>query len=357
MGILLSSALAYSSAIRGALAASGLVGLFLFVDSILFSMSALVLEAMTISFCMIVVFLGIFAYKYFTEERERAFVKGAFEKYVSPDVVGSILADPKKLNLGGQKKTLSVMFSDVRGFTTISEKMGAAELAKFMNNYLSPMTDIVLANKGTIDKYMGDAIMAIFGAPIEYPNHAQKAVDAALDMLTKLQELKVEWVAQGLPPVDIGVGINTGEMSVGNMGSTRIFSYTVMGDSVNLGSRLEGINKEYGTHLIVSEFTRAELPENYVCRELDRVKVKGKLKPVTIFEVMDRSSDPAKKQLAQKFEAALALYYKAHFVEAQALFMGLAEDPTSKIYVERCIAWTAEPPEENWDGSWTMKSK
>jgi adenylate cyclase len=250
------------------------------------------------------------------------------------------------------------MFSDVRGFTTISERMGAAELAKFMNDYLSPMTDVILANKGTIDKYMGDAIMAIFGAPIEYPNHAQKAADAALEMMTKLQELKVGWAAQGLPPVDIGIGINTGEMSVGNMGSTRIFSYTVMGDSVNLGSRLEGINKEYATHIIVSEFTRVQLPQEYLCRELDRVKVKGKLKPVTIFEVVCKNPTEEQKLGVQKFEAALSLYYKQMFLEAQVLFKGLAAtDPTAEIYVDRCVYWTEHPPESSWDGSWTMKTK
>jgi class 3 adenylate cyclase len=358
LGLSLATFLAVFPAVKGAVTSVLGVILFLAADYFLFTQKLFVLDSMTVSVALLLVFFGIFAYKYFTEEKERAFVKGAFEKYVSPDVVGSILADPKKLNLGGQKKELSVLFSDVRGFTTISEKMGAAELAKFMNDYLSPMTDVVLANKGTIDKYMGDAIMAIFGAPIEYPNHAQKAVDAALEMMKKLEELKTGWIAAGVPPVDIGIGINTGEMSVGNMGSTRIFSYTVMGDSVNLGSRLEGINKEYGTHIIVSEFTRVHLPPEYLCRELDRVKVKGKLKPVTIFEVVAKNPTDEQKIAVQKFEAALSLYYKALFLEAQVLFKGIATtDPTAEIYVERCDYWLAEPPETSWDGSWTMKSK
>ena len=357
LGILMALVFAKSQAVTGATTALFVQASFTATDVGLFGYKLIVLDATTISVALAVVAVSILTYKYFTEERERAFVKGAFEKYVSPDLVGEIMKDPKKLSLGGQKKELTVLFSDIRGFTTISESMGAAELAKFMNEYLSPMTDIVQENRGTIDKYMGDAIMAIFGAPIEYPNHAEKAVDAALGMMNRLAELQVDWKARNLK-VDIGIGMNTGEMSVGNMGSSRIFSYTVMGDAVNLGSRIEGINKEYKTNIIVSEFTRKYLGPEYVLRELDRVKVKGKLLPVTIFEVMGKGALPEKALLAQRFEAALSLYYKGLFVEALVLFKGLAEqDPTSEIYVERCESWMAEPPEAGWDGSWTMKSK
>lgn len=364
LGLVLGLALSLLRSLPGAFTFVGLVLGYLIVDEQLFARAAYAMDGMTVTLALFAVFLGVFAYRYFTEEKDRAFVKGAFEKYVSPDVVASIMDDPKKLNLGGQKKELSVMFSDVRGFTTISEKMGAAELATFMNNYLSPMTEIVIENRGTIDKYMGDAIMAIFGAPVPYEGHAAKAVDAGLQMLEKLdRELKPAWRAQGLPEVDIGVGVNTGDMSVGNMGSKRIFAYTVMGDSVNLGSRLEGITKEYKVRLIVSEFTRRLLGPEYVCRELDRVKVKGKKLPVTIFEVMGKggAEDPALVPLrlrAQKFEAALALYYAGKFLEAESLFRGLAaEDATSAIYAERCVDWRNDPPAADWDGSWTMKTK
>jgi adenylate cyclase len=334
---------------------------FLAADYYVFSKAFLALDAVSLLICVTLLFVGILAFKYFTEEKDRAFVKGAFEKYVSPDVVGSILLDPKKLNLGGERRELSVLFSDVRGFTNISEKMGAAELAKFMNDYLTPMTEVILEEKGTIDKYMGDAIMAIFGAPIGYPEHPSKAVEAGLRMLEKLESLKVGWAAQGLPPIDIGVGVNTGDMSVGNMGSTRIFSYTVMGDSVNLGSRLEGLTKEYGVKFIVSEFTRAKIGEAFVCRELDRVKVKGKAIPVTIFEVMGRAKDAAADELRQKgerFSSALQKYYAADFETAQKEFEELqAQDPTSEIYAERCALWREAPPPDGWDGSWTMKTK
>lgn len=358
LGIMLASWVVNVRSISGVSGTLGVVLAFLAADFVVFSEKALSLDAMTTTLALSGLFLAIFAYKYFTEEKDRAFVKGAFEKYVSPDLVDQIMADPKKLNLGGKKAELSVLFSDVRGFTTISEKMDAAGLARFMNEYLSPMTDIVQANKGTIDKYMGDAIMAIFGAPIEYPEHAERAVDGALAMLEKLPELVKEWAARGLPPIDIGVGINTGEMSVGNMGSSKIFSYTVMGDAVNLGSRLEGINKEYGTNLIVSEFTRAKLPPEYLCRELDRVKVKGKKLPVTIFEVMGKGNLPQKAAIRDRFEEGLKLYYDRKFADAKRIFESQAEtDKTSKIYLERCDYWTEHAPEADWDGSWTMKTK
>ena len=361
VGLLLALSVLFSRGLSGSWGFIFVVLGFLGFDYWAFTRSYLALDAVSVLICLTLLFVGILAYKYFTEEKDRAFVKGAFEKYVSPDVVGSILADPKKLNLGGERRELSVLFSDVRGFTNISEKMGAADLAKFMNDYLTPMTEIVLEEKGTIDKYMGDAIMAIFGAPIGYEEHPSKAVEAGLRMLEKLETMKPAWREKGLPPIDIGVGVNTGEMSVGNMGSTRIFSYTVMGDSVNLGSRLEGLTKEYGVKFIVSEFTRAKLGEVFVCRELDRVKVKGKAIPVTIFEVMGRATDAGAEELRRKaeiFSSALQKYYASDFQAAQAEFETLKEhDATAEIYVERCALWREEPPPEGWDGSWTMKTK
>jgi adenylate cyclase len=334
---------------------------FGFFDFYLFYKNHLSVDSVTTFLCLLMSFVLVLAYNYFTEGKDRAFVKQAFEKYVSPDVVGSILADPKKLNLGGERKELSVLFSDVRGFTTISERMGAAELAKFMNDYLTPMTEIVQEERGTIDKYMGDAIMAIFGAPVSYENHASQAVRAGLRMLSRLEDLKPVWRAQGLPEIDIGVGVNTGEMSVGNMGSTRIFSYTVMGDAVNLGSRLEGITKEYAVRFIVSEFTQKQLNENFVCREIDRVRVKGKELPVTIFEVVgfrDTPGMPEKLVVIEKFEKALQAYYNQEFEIAEEIFRSLeGQDKTSAIYVERCASWREAPPSVDWDGSWTMKTK
>ncbi len=338
-----------------------LLGFSLYADYWLFANKGIVVESITTLVGTVAVFAAILAYKYFTEGKDRAYLKGAFEKYVSPDLVKSIISDPKKLNLGGEKKELSVLFSDVRGFTSISEKMSASELAQFMNDYLTPMTEIVIEERGTIDKYMGDAIMAIFGAPVSYKEHARMAVRAGLRMLEKLDKMKINWIEKGLPPIDIGVGVNTGDMSVGNMGSTRIFSYTVMGDSVNLGSRLEGLTKEYGVRFIVSQGTKSHIEGEFIMRELDRVKVKGKQEPVVIFEVLceaGSSQADSMKEKAQRFEEALNLYYLAKFEEAAAKFDAMkADDVTSDMYSGRCALWQESPPEEGWDGSWTMKTK
>lgn len=365
IGLSLGLYLAQARVASGLIATLSVVGLIFGIDLLLFNKFWIALDTMSLLQSTLLIFTALFVYKYFTEEKDRVFVKRAFSRYVSPDVVDSILEDPKKLNLGGQRQHLSVLFSDVRGFTTISEKMSAAELGKFMNDYLSPMTDVILAERGTIDKYMGDAIMAIFGAPLRYENHAEAAAHAGLKMLAKLEELKLEWAARNLPQVDIGIGINTGEMSVGNMGSTRIFSYTVMGDSVNLGSRLEGITKEYGVKFIVSEFTRRELGPDFVCRELDRVKVKGKLKPVTIFEVQAFGAHPELRNLCSRFEAALQRYYARDFLGAKEDFVELSKIKSSaknnnacvEMYIQRCELWLKSPPAPDWDGSWTMTTK
>jgi adenylate cyclase len=297
-------------------------------------------------------------YRYFTEEREKAFVKGAFEKYVSPKLVKSIIANPKQLNLGGEKRHMSVLFSDLRSFTTMSERMEAAELSKFLNDYLSPMSDIVMKFDGTVDKYIGDAIMAIFGAPLPFADHATKAVDTGLDMLAELERLNSLWQQRGLPRLEMGVGVNTGEMSVGNMGSKRIFSYTVMGDAVNLGSRLEGITKQYKVHFIISESTRKELPGHYACRFLDQVRVKGKEKPVSIYEVLARERTPELGARIEAFERGLQLYFAKNFAEAKRLFDENAEsDAPSEIFSQRCELFLKEPPSSDWDGTWTMDTK
>jgi adenylate cyclase len=229
---------------------------------------------------------GGVAYQYFVEGREKRKMKRLFGQYVSKDVYDQLVADPALARLGGQRRQMTVLFSDIRGFTTLSERGQPEEIVGILNEYFTRMVDIVFRNKGTLDKFVGDMVMALFGAPLDDPKHAEHAVDAALEMIAELHRLNARWTAEGRPPLDIGIGISTGPMIAGNIGSEAIMSYTVIGDSVNLGARLESLNKEYETRIIISEGTKEVLPPRYELRPLGEVVVKGKTKPVAIFEVV-----------------------------------------------------------------------
>lgn len=232
-------------------------------------------------------FTFIIAIRILTEQREKKYIRNTFSKFVSKSVVDDLLKHPEKIKLGGEAKILTVLFSDIRGFTSISEQLTPEELVEHLNEYLQAMTDIVIKYNGTLDKYVGDEIMAFWGAPIEQDDHHLLACRAALDMMSVLKRLNTNWENIGKPPLDIGIGVNTGDMVVGNMGSTSRMDYTLMGDNVNLGARLEGTNKVYKTHIIISEFTYAYVKDNVFVRELDLIRVKGKEKPVKIYELID----------------------------------------------------------------------
>lgn len=300
--------------------------------------------------------------KYFTEEKNKKQLKGTFGKYVSPAIVEEILSSPEKIELGGRKEHITVFFSDIRGFTTISEKLDAQTLGDLLNSYLTPMTEIVFRNKGTLDKYMGDAVMAFFGAPIHHPDHAKHAARCALESLEELIRLQEQYRKQGLPIIDMGIGINTGEMSVGNMGSEIVRNYTVMGDAVNLGSRLEGINKQYGTRIILSEFTQKELGDDFITREIDWVRVKGKEKPVRIFELVAEKSTSQEMTIALKFfNQGFELYHQQKWQDASDQFAqalnSKPDDSVSKLYLQRCSDYKTSPPPNDWDGVFVMTSK
>src|SRR5205823_2045576 len=229
-------------------------------------------------------------YRSLFEEKEKRRVRSAFGQYLSPEVIRRLLLNPQLVE--PRRTEISVMFSDIRGFTTISEKLDAQDLAHFLNLYLSDMTRIVFDRHGTLDKYIGDAVMAFWGAPFEEPGHAVRACESSLDMMKRVGELQKQWEAEGKPRLDIGIGLNTGVASVGNMGSSLRYGYTALGDTVNLSSRLEGLNKDYGTHIIVNESTyNAVKDSDFIFRELDLIRVKGKLQPVTIYELVGRGSD------------------------------------------------------------------
>jgi adenylate cyclase len=313
----------------------------------------------------IAIYFGITLFKYFTEEKEKKKIRNAFQHYLNPAVINELMDNPDQLQLGGQKKELTVFFSDVRGFTTISETLSPEALTALLNEYFTPMTTLILESGGLLDKYIGDAIMAVWGAPIPLEDHPDRALSASLKMLDALTVLQQKWKRDGLPPIDIGIGLNTGPMVVGNMGSDQRFDYTVLGDAVNLGARLEGINKQYGTRILLSEFVRKNLkrPNDFLLREIDKIKVKGKNEPVTIYEGVQTSGRNIEqvREVVGLFEMGLARYRQKDWDGAIAqLSKGLLilpEDKPSKIFIERCELLKSEDPGQDWDGVWVMTTK
>jgi len=316
------------------------------------------IPAMTLTSNVLLVSL----YRALFEEKEKRRVRTAFGQYLSPEVIRRLLLNPQLVE--PRKTEITVMFSDIRGFTSISEKLDAQDLALFLNQYLSDMTRIVFARHGTLDKYIGDAVMAFWGAPFEEAGHAERACNSALEMMTRVRELQKQWAAQGKPKLDIGIGLNTGVASVGNMGSSLRYGYTALGDSVNLSSRLEGLNKEYGTHIIVNESTyEATKGADFVFRELDLIRVKGKAQPVTIYELISRKSElsPDLQPLLGAYAGGRALYRERRWAESQRTFQQILDrwpdDGPSRTYWKRCQEYLFDEPPSGWDGVYTMTHK
>ncbi len=301
------------------------------------------------------------SYGFFVEARSKAQITKLFGQYIPPELVDEMAKDPARYSLRGESRVMSVLFSDIVGFTHFSEKLEAAQLAEMLNVYLSAMTRVVQSGRGTIDKYIGDAIMAFWGAPMSDDQHARDAVLAALAMQAALPELNPVLEARGWPPVKIGVGVNTGRMSVGNMGSEFRMAYTVMADAVNLASRLEALTRQYGVGVLVGEATRAECPD-LAFQLVDRVRVKGKDVPVAIYEPLGVAAElpPARLKEAEGFEAALADYQARRWDEAEIKLMELGRTeprPLYQVYLDRVTHFRFNPPPADWDGVFTFTSK
>lgn len=302
------------------------------------------------------------AWGYFFEARSKRQFAELFGQYVPPELVDEMARDPESYSMEGCNRELSVLFSDIRGFTSISEGLDPRELSQLMNAYLGAMTEVVRRQRGTLDKYIGDAIMAFWGAPVANPDHARAAVLTALDMQRELRRLDAPFQARGWPVLQIGIGINTGTMTVGDMGSPVRKAYTVMGDAVNLGSRLEGITKQYGVGIIISATTRAQCGD-IVCRELDRVRVKGKDEPVAIYEPLGTPAEVSAAQgdELQLWQQALRLYRQQDWDGAELQLIRLRErapeDKLYAVYLERIAACRQSPPPADWDGVTTFASK
>lgn len=301
-------------------------------------------------------------YGFLKEGLTRKTIKGMFDQYVPPAHIDAMLDDPDRYNFEGESKELSVLFSDIRGFTTISEQLSASELKRMLNDFFTPITGIIFEHHGTIDKYVGDMVMAFWGAPLDDPRHREHAVAAALRMLDAVEELKQDFLARGLPEINLGIGINTGMMSVGDMGSTYRRSYTVLGDAVNLGSRLEGLTKFYGVKLLIGEQTHDAL-QGFLCRLVDKVQVKGKEEGIRMYEPLCPldAATPEQVALVERFRAAYALYLARDWEAADRELAALeAADPDTAlygIYRERIAEFRAAPPPEGWDGTYRHTSK
>ena len=301
--------------------------------------------------------------EYLTEGRQRRVLRAAFDRYMAPEVVDEIMRNPESIKLGGEKKELTVFFSDVAGFTTISEKLDPEDLVLLLNEYLSAMTDIIRRHRGNVNKYLGDGIMALFGAPLGEPTHATLACFAALENQAALARLREEWTTRGYPEIVARIGINSGPLVVGNMGSQARMEYTVMGDSVNLASRLEGANKFYDTLILLGPRTYELAQPDIEAREVDMLRVKGKLEPVVVYELLARKGElPVEKRHAvDAYLDGLTLYKQREFAMAKERFeAALALDPSdgpSKVYLHRVHEYQATPPPPDWDGVYVLKSK
>ncbi|MEL7449683.1 MAG: adenylate/guanylate cyclase domain-containing protein [Pseudomonadota bacterium] len=301
-------------------------------------------------------------YGLFVETRGKRMLSTRFGQYVPPELVEEMGRNPKSFRMDSESRQMTVLFSDIRNFTNIAEALEPRELSQLMNEFLTPMTQVIHRNRGTIDKYMGDAIMAFWGAPINDPDHASNALKAAIEMQEELEVLKARFAQRGWPEIRVGIGINSGTMRVGNMGSEFRVTYTVLGDAVNLGSRLEGLTKKYGADILVGERTVSDNPD-YAFLELDRVRVKGKDVPAGIFQPLGWRSEltAAQRQMLSTNNNALAGYRGAEWDRAESAFFQLHQSHPDKqvfqMYLDRIAFFRSHPPQENWDGVFTHESK
>ena len=318
----------------------------------------IIMNLIYVPLAILFTFISETTYSYITEKKAKTQIKTAFSKYVSPAVMNEIIKNPEKLKLGGTRKEITVFFSDIRGFTAISEKIKPEKLVHILNEYFTAMTNIITKHKGVVDKYIGDAIMAFWGAPLKQPKHAEMACNTSLDMIKKLKELQKKWQKEKFPEIKIGIGINTGHAVIGNMGSYERFDYTAIGDAINLGARLEGLTKKYGTNIIISENTKKKISKKFITRKLDLVKVKGKKKPVKIYELICRKEDLTKnkKEEIKNYEKGLEHYLNKKWDEAIKEFKK-TNDFASKEFIKRCEEFKKNPPSKEWNGAWEMKNK
>lgn len=342
----------------------GLLIMYNLLQFFLFSQYRVVMAMVAPTIGMTISFVAATIYEYVLTQHEKRLILGAFERFVPQKVVKELIAHPEKLQLGGEERFLTVLFMDLADFTSVSENVKPTELVSIINAYLTEMTDIVFKYDGIIDKYEGDALMAEFGTPVFFEDHAVKACFAALEMLRKLRSMNFSHYAKGISRLDCRIGINSGNMIVGNMGSKNVFDYTAMGDSVNLASRLEGANKMYRTHIMISEDTYKLVKDAVISRPLDLIRVKGRQKPVRVLEVISRRDDrlPANvRSMLPVFVNGIRYYHQRDWQKAEDCFKfcldSVPDDGPATEYIRRVKEFTQNPPTEDWDGVYTMHTK
>jgi len=329
----------------------------------LFAVHSICLEQLGINLALLIPSVVIISIKLVSEESQKKFIKGAFSRYIAPDVIEQIMLNPESLELGGEDRVITTFFSDVAGFSTISEKLSPTELVALLNEYLSEMTDIIISHGGTIDKYEGDAIMAFYGAPQPYVDHELRACKAAIDMKKRLREMQESWRSSGQHALSVRMGMNTGHAVVGNMGSKMRMDYTAMGDSVNLASRLEGANKFYGTTAMISENTYANVKDDVEVKKLDTIRVIGKTEPIVIYELLGLKGTLPQKvyDAIELYNNGLALYSEHQWKKAMKFFNDalkiLPDDGPTKTYIAWCDEYSKKPPSKKWDGVHSLTSK
>ncbi len=341
----------------------GLIASVYFIGIYFFIHSKIVTAVVSPMLGIILAYFGGTAFHFIKERQKNVLIKGMFSQFVSTHIVNSLLNNPDQLKLGGEKKNITILFSDMAGFTSFSENKTPEELVAFINGLLHELTELIINHDGTLDKYLGDAVMAFWGAPLIQEDHAYTACLTSILMQKKVKEISKEWTAKGEKPLNIRIGLNSGDGIVGMVGGEKHKNYTVMGDSVNLASRLEGANKEYQSEIMISESTYEMAKDKILVRELDSIRVKGKSKPTKVFEligIIGDSEAESKLALFDDYNNALICYKKKEFEKAAEMFRTSFEktaDFTSKVYLERCETYIANPPDESWDGVFVMKTK
>jgi adenylate cyclase len=363
IGLLLGTVLPRVGIFKGALMAVSVFTGYILLCRYLFSCHGLILNMVYPLSLALSVYAGSTVYKYLMESEQKKFIKNAFSTYLAPSVVEYLIQFPDKLELGGKERRITAFFSDIEGFTGISERLSATELVKLLNEFLTEMTDIILKYEGTVDKFEGDAIIAFFGAPNDLAAQEKAACSACIDMQKKLSELRETWKKEGKPLLKMRIGLFTGMAVVGNMGSKQRMDYTMMGDTVNTAARLEGVNKVYGTYTLIGEPTYKAIDNSFAARELDSINVVGKLEPVTIYELVGYSQyiDERTRKSLEHYAAGLYNYRHQEWESAIRCFHAALElmpdDGPSRTMLERCHKLKENPPPADWNAAFVMETK